>query len=158
MNRSIPKSAVTNPKILGTTAVVPCRPMVTYHNLIVLPSDKNLGVTCVTKDWFIDQTQMLLQSPKDYIASSFNDCIILLHQTAVMAKETLLDWSTHSEAFRSERQLRSFLWEGITPLLEEESDTRLRDPLFLLDHDEMHPLIKTYSTHIPQFYGVTKDS
>ena len=43
------------------------------RNLLALPSDKNLGITVVTKDWFIEHTNALL-TPNNY--SIFDDEII----------------------------------------------------------------------------------
>ena len=51
------------------------------RDYIVLPTDKNLGSSVVTRQWFIDMTNKLLSDPKAYMKISLAEVTLILEKT-----------------------------------------------------------------------------
>ncbi|KEP44869.1 reverse transcriptase [Rhizoctonia solani 123E] len=55
------------------------------HNLILVPSDKNLGCALITKEWFLEQAYAHLANPNSYRKISETEAIEVINEAARMS-------------------------------------------------------------------------
>ncbi|KAB5587902.1 hypothetical protein CTheo_8655 [Ceratobasidium theobromae] len=60
------KNQVIHNKLPSAVDRLKASEFLTGHNLILVPSDKNLGCALITKDWFIEQALAHLSNPNSY--------------------------------------------------------------------------------------------
>jgi hypothetical protein len=97
------------------------------RDYIVLPTDKNLGSSVVTRQWFIENTNKLLSDPKAYMKITLSEVTVILEKT--IAKVGVM--ADLADTGLKHPQLAEFLRQFADP----DSFT---------------------STNLPTFYGIAK--
>jgi hypothetical protein len=141
------------------------------NRVIITQSDKNLGIAIIDGDWYRKEIYNLLNNSVDYRSCDMTYAFNKLFTHAVAAHDILreLDAST---GFRAETQLRNFLWDSLSGLLEENDELYdisedVHNFRELCESKELTPAIipgaenvpyklGEWARHIPRFHGLPK--
>lgn len=140
------------------------------NEVIITPTDKNLGLALISRDWFVSQTRALLQDEHSYRAITLHTCLQKMQYCVTEYVEQLGDWES-STTLPDNKQLCEFLWDGVRDFCSKDHRVRpINTPLVafeqrclevgttpaLLPGVQIGKGLDVYRRATPQFYGLPK--